>query len=246
MPDVSVDGYWDDWNPGGWHSFDSVVYGRSDGILKATFQTGWNEEGLLVGISVLDDIRKAPATRLEQNFYNDSIEILLDTNLADDFAASALSNDDFQIVVDINGTAFLHFPTAQKRAIQVTSRFLPIDNGYNGEILIPWELLGINRVNLRSGLNFGFSLAVSDNDTDGLIQERLIATSPTRRFPPNPTQWGMLTLGGFVAAVGGVSNPVVANPTPRIPTVQGGWNTCLNTRLHGGKHRQNCLRPTRQ
>ncbi len=217
------------WNPDTRQPIDHLVYGNGD--LNASFQAGWNEYGILIGVSVMDAVQRTPAP-ISENFYNDSIEILLDTDLYGDFASPTNDGDDYQIVVDINGNARLYYPSNQ--TVKIESHFLRRNDQYIGKLLIPWELLGINWEVVEQNMIFGFSLAVSDNDTNGRVQQRVFATSPARISEKNPTRWGTLTLGGYAARIGGSSNPVVANPTPRTPTVQGGWSTCLTSRLHKG------------
>ena len=197
-----IDGDWADWStieyPAG-----SVVFGaanwENDDDLESAFRIGWDYTYLYIAVKVKDDVYVQNATGTEF-WKGDSIEILLDTNLYDDFYYSSLSVDDYQLGIspgnpDTNGTkeAYLWYPygIAGPRT-QVSVASIGGSGVYRVEAAIPWTVFGVSPSMNR---HFGFAISVSDNDTVGTTEQQSMVSSTSTRRLTNPTTWSELVLG---------------------------------------------------
>ncbi len=195
-----------DGNPGDWSgapgSIETVVHnapnwtGTAD--QSATFTLGWDGASLYLAIHVADDVHVQTQTG-ELIFKGDSLEILLDTNLAGDFADDQLSGDDYQLGLSPGTSSsgpdtYLWFPTARKGRPTGVSIAVQLDdagNGFNLEAAIPWTVFNVVPT---GSSHYGFALSVSDNDApDTAEQQSMISTAPQRQLT-NPTTWGTLVL----------------------------------------------------
>lgn len=199
----TLDGDWAEWKdltieyPAG-----SVVYGKAnwanDDDLEASFHIGWDNTYLYLAVKVRDDKYVQRATG-ENIYKGDSIEILLDTKLQDDYYYDELSPDDFQLGIspgnpDPGGTkeAYLWFPrnlTGARSNVQIASR---LENGiYRVEMAIPWSVF---EQSPAPGKHYGFALSVSDNDNaDENLQQSMVSNIAIR-YLTDPTSWGDLLL----------------------------------------------------
>ncbi|MDO8969465.1 MAG: sugar-binding protein, partial [Saprospiraceae bacterium] len=182
-----------------------VVYGsttwkgRDD--LGASFRIAWDAINLYIADKVRDDQYVQNATG-EDIFKGDSIEILLDTKIADDYYYTKLSPDDFQLGItpgrpNTIGTkeAYLWLPTNIAGARSQVN-IAAIRNETEGitriEAAIPWSIFEITP---EAGTHFGFALSVSDNDLSSQnVQQKMVSNVKTRVLT-DPTTWGDLTLG---------------------------------------------------
>lgn len=168
--------------------------------LGARVALAYDQQFLYVNFTVLDDGYEGFLGEGELFFNGDAPQILLDLDLAGDFAENRLSPDDIQLDFlpgrEAPGDAPL---VAFWQLDEVTSTVLPdalIDSrwvglGYFLEAAIPWDVLGVDP---QPGQTFGFAASVSDNDTPGTdVQECMISTAPERNWQ-DPTTWGTLIL----------------------------------------------------
>lgn len=166
---------------------------------SATFALSWDGSYLYLAAKVVDDVHVQ--TQLRENiFKGDSLEILLDADLAGDFNQSTLDGDDYQLGLTpgenrIGGPdAYLWFPTAKTGRpanVSVMAHQDESGNGYYLEAAIPWSVFGLSPV---ANNRFGFVLSSSDNDTPGAAeQQTLLSTDPARKLT-DPTTWGTLVL----------------------------------------------------
>jgi hypothetical protein len=197
---IDVDGVWDEWTSKA-YPMKSVVYGKSNWTgeedLEGSFRVGWNSSYLFIAVKVRDD-KYEQHTSGADLYKGDSIELLLDTNLYDDFYTTSLSADDYQLGISAgkNGTddgkeAYLWYPSGKTGKKDNVNIGKSIENGlYRIEAAIPWSVLGVTPY---SGMHLGFALSASDNDVSWDEQQTMVSSSATRRLT-NPTTWGELIL----------------------------------------------------
>jgi hypothetical protein len=182
---------------------DYVVYGKAEWSdaqdLSAKVMVGWDYNNLYLGVHVFDD-RYVQNSSGEDLYLGDSLEVLLDTNLASDFYVNSLSPDDFQLGISPgspdpgdDSEAYLWFPRSiegLRSKVKIAAQ--AVDGGYDVEVAIPWSVF---EVTPAAGQHFGFAFSVSDNDnhTDDL-QQSMVSSVPNRHLT-NPTTWGDLLLG---------------------------------------------------
>lgn len=197
-----IDGVWDEWTTAAYPAA-YVNYGlnnwtdRND--LEGSFRIGWDNDNLYIAVKVIDEKYVQQATGYEL-YMGDSIEILLDKDLAGDFSSTELSGDDYQLGIspgkpDTNGTreAYLWFPktSAGSRTSAVTIGSVSSNGVYRVEAAVPWSVFGVTPAN---GQTFGFSLGISDNDAEGTIVQQSLASNQVGRRLTNPTTWTELVL----------------------------------------------------
>jgi hypothetical protein len=199
----TLDGDWSEWkDKTDEYPANIVVWGSKkwDGPedLSSSFHVGWDDKFLYLAIKVRDDLYVQNTTRAD--LYNgDSLELLLDTQLMEDYLSTNLSDDDFQLGLSpgrpragIEQEAYLWAPNwlaGQKKNIQIEARQ---ESGlYRVEAAIPWTVLEMKPV---AGMHYGFAISVSDNDNgDGSVQQSMVSNLPDRD-PGDPTTWGYLQL----------------------------------------------------
>lgn len=199
----TIDGDWGEWKDiTEEYPANYVTYGSGnrtgDDDLAASFHIGWDDNNLYVAVKVRDDryVQNASGANIYQG---DSLEILLDTKLLEDFYYGQLSPDDFQLGInpgrpDPSGAreAYLWFPSniaGARSSVKIGSRLE--DGVYRVEAAIPWNVF---ETSPAAGKRFGFVLSASDNDDTGQnVQQSLVSSSPNRRLT-DPTTWGELRL----------------------------------------------------
>ncbi|MEM7134695.1 MAG: restriction endonuclease [Chloroflexota bacterium] len=197
-----LDGDLTEWEAGQWISLQSVVWGNDqwDGQtdLSGTFQVRWSNDGLWLAIRITDDrYQSGPfGTNMWQG---DGLEIHLDRELENDFTDSELSPDDYQIGVNFGPslnqtTAYRWIPYEEEGTIPISGASRETDDGYQAEMLLPWETFGISSSQRQPGTLIGFNLSVNDNDSNSPSQETTLSASPARTNHHTPTEWGTLIL----------------------------------------------------
>ncbi|RME96926.1 MAG: hypothetical protein D6768_20895 [Chloroflexi bacterium] len=164
--------------------------------LGGRVQFAYDDTFLYVAFDVNDDGLLPYTGSDDRIFLGDSVQLLLDLDLAGDADQSQLSSDDVQIDI-------LPQPDAPRAALWQLSTLTsgapagarvaaaPTDTGYLVEAALPWAGLGTIA---RPGDRLGVVAAINDNDSpDSNNQECIISTAPRRDWR-NPTTWGTLLL----------------------------------------------------
>ena len=199
----TIDGDWSEWKDTTTeYPATDVVWGRNNwsggSDLAGSFHIGWDNTNLYIAVKIIDDtyVQNASGQYL---YMGDSIEILMDTKLKDDFYYNDLSPDDFQLGItagrpDINGTkeAYLWLPNNVAGARSVVKIAARQENGlYRVEAAIPWTVFEMTPT---AGMHVGFGLSVSDNDNASQnLQQSMVSNNPDRSLV-DPTTWGDLQL----------------------------------------------------
>jgi hypothetical protein len=199
-----IDGDWNDL-PDKEYPAEIVVYGGSNwkdrNDLTASFKIGWDNTNLYIGAKIRDDkyVQNAKGSEL---FKGDSIEILLDALISDDFYYNQLSPDDFQLGIspgrpNVDGAkeAYLWLPasiTGSRGQVVIAATRNESEGITRIEAAIPWSIFAVTP---KAGNHYGFAFSVSDND-DAFenTQQKMVSNVKTRNLV-DPTTWGDLTLG---------------------------------------------------
>jgi hypothetical protein len=199
----TIDGDWNDL-PAKEYPAEIVVFGASNWKnsedLSASFRLGWDANNLYLGVKVHDDVYAQNASG-EDLFKGDSIELLLDTDVAADYYVEDLSPDDFQLGIspgkpDVNGakSAYRWLPTnlaGSRSNVVIASSRNESEQITRYEVAIPWSNF---EVKPKSGQHFGFVLSVSDNDNPTQNLQQTMVSNVKTRILVDPTTWGDLTL----------------------------------------------------
>ncbi|OGO13544.1 MAG: hypothetical protein A2Y93_17305 [Chloroflexi bacterium RBG_13_68_17] len=196
----TIDGNTSEWT-GAAYTADRATYGAANwsgtSDLSATYFLGWDTNHLYLAVRVRDD-RFVQAASGRYLYRGDSVEMLLDVNLATDYTSNTLSSDDYQLglspgnFASLPTEAYLWYPASSEGArTSVAVRARTTTDGYELEASIPWSVFGVVP---SDGSRFGFAFSVSDNDAPGTTtQQSLVSGVSTRRLT-NPTTWGTLIL----------------------------------------------------
>lgn len=204
---IVVDGDLEDWSGFPCYALDQseqVKYGVENwqGVqdLSGGFCLANDGQALYLSFQVTDD-------KIVQYFSNsdlwqgDYIEVWLDTDLAGDFNEASPNVDDFQLGIspgnfdDVPSTVIVwmpqDFPAERVKTVQYA--FKRTENGYRGEVRIPWAFFG-DVIQLEDR-HLGINIAFSDNDQDVPKQETMIAIAPEAVLHwGDPTYWVNLYL----------------------------------------------------
>jgi hypothetical protein len=162
-----------------------------------TFDMTWDAGYLYLAASVVDDVH-VQTQHNEFIYKGDSLEILLDADLAGDFTVTHLNADDYQLGLSpgaLNGDtpeAWLWFPVERSgpaNAVKLAVR--PAGQGYQLEAAIPWALLNVTPA---GGSRYGLVVSSSDDDTPNTAQQESLISSVSTRKLVDPTTWGTLAL----------------------------------------------------
>jgi hypothetical protein len=197
----TLDGNLNDWSADK-YAVSKVVYG-ADKWEDAADASGnvmltWDNTYLYVGAQVVDN-RYVQNASGENIFLGDSLEILLDSNVAADYYVAGLSADDFQLGISpgnpnpgLNPSAYLWFPAsiAGGRS-QVKISASSTSDGYVVEAAVPWSVFGISP---SAGDHYGFAFSISDNDNQDKNTQQSMVSNDAKRSLTDPTTWGDLHL----------------------------------------------------
>lgn len=176
------------------------------GDATAVYATGWDANNLYLAVRVSDDVF-VQTQRGETLFRGDSLELLLDADLAGDFNSTALSGDDFQLGLSpgnfegVNADSWLWFPAGSAGTpggVGLGARRTA--SGYDLEAGIAWSLFGVTPT---AGTRVGFLLSLNDNDSPSTAQQQAMVSSTAGRRLTNPGTWGTLELLPPASAVEG-------------------------------------------
>jgi hypothetical protein len=197
-----IDGVWDEWGGVQAYTCNYVVYGgeqRTDSAdLGASVKIGWDWNYLYLATKISDDIYAQNASG--QDLYKgDSLELLFDSYLFEDFYWAEMSNDDYQLGIspgnpDVNGTkeAVVWYPRSgngSRNSVVIGSA--RSDGVTRVEAAIPWSVLGVSPY---AWAYYGFAFSVSDNDdTSSNYQQSMVSCVPGRSLT-DPTSWGEVIL----------------------------------------------------
>lgn len=199
----TIDGDWNDL-PAKEYPAEIVVYGmnswQSRDDLSASFRIGWDANNLYLGVKVHDDVYVQNATGADL-FKGDSIEVLLDTDVASDYFVKKVSPDDFQLGISPGKTsvsgakqAYRWMPTnidGSISSVVIASQRNEAEQITRYEVAIPWTVF---EVKPKSGQHFGFVLSISDNDNSSANVQQTMVSNIKTRILVDPTTWGDLTL----------------------------------------------------
>lgn len=197
----TIDGSLGDWSETQ-YPVENVAYGAGEHTsaadLSGTVMMGWDADNLYLGAEVFDDIYVQEATG-ENLFKGDSIEILLDLNVSDDYYYAQLSGDDYQLgispgnpIAGSNTEAYLWYPwSVSGPRPQVQIGAAATAQGYIIEAAIPWSMYGLIP---NVGDHYGFGFSLSDNDSAGTTVQQSMVSNLANRIFTNPMTWGDLML----------------------------------------------------
>ena len=219
-PKPTIDGDLSEWDPPIQKVINHVVYGAANhsGDLDSsgTVVVGWNKDYLFLGFRVKDDKYVQEGTK-EKIYLGDSIEILFDRYVSNDYYLQAMTSDDYQIGISPGKGGICSINTGKVAAIVVTTcspstaeayKWFPKteagkitvmkicaqegSKGYQVEMKIPWSVLGVT--NPKTGDHFGFAISINDNDKAGTLNQQTVVSNVPGRFYADPTTWGDLYL----------------------------------------------------
>ncbi|MEE8356896.1 MAG: sugar-binding protein [Anaerolineales bacterium] len=131
-PNSITDGDLSDWNLPIQKVITHVVYGAGEyddeDDISGTVVAGWDNNFLYLGVRVKDDKYVQQATK-EQIYLGDSIEILFDRYVSDDYNLQAMTSDDYQIGIspgECIGTCVISLITIGKVASPLFPGSTPI------------------------------------------------------------------------------------------------------------------------
>ena len=166
--------------------------------LSSSIMVEWDEDYLYVAWKVFDDKYKQISTG-DEIYLGDSVEVLFDSFVQDDYWNQYLDWDDYQIgvspgkfTVGNKPQAYIWYPSNKTGSTtKVIIGTKTISDGYRVTIGIPWKTLGVKPYN---GARYGFAASVSDDDSkNGGEQQSMVSSSPYRTLT-DPTTWGDLVL----------------------------------------------------
>lgn len=165
--------------------------------LSGTGQLGWNEQYLMLAVTVRDDAHVQTQQGWEM-FKGDSVELWVDTDLQGDFDAAEGNGDDWQLGLSPGdftrlapeGVVYIPVRDAGLNG-QIAVAAQPNGSGYTLEARIPWSML---RVQPGHGMVLGYTIDLSDNDVPDTAQQQTQVThNPHFQFLV-PTTFGNLIL----------------------------------------------------
>jgi hypothetical protein len=198
----TIDGNWDEWTSTQFPA-NYVVYGGGNwegkDDLASAFRIGWDNNNLYIAVKVVDDtyVQNASGANI---YKGDSIELLIDTDLYNDFNSTELSSDDYQLGISPgnpkpgeNTQAYLWYPSSSAgERISVEIKAIGGSGLYRVEAAIPWSVFNYTP---SAGKHLGFQLSVSDNDkSNENTQQTMVSEIKTRKLT-DPTAWAELVLG---------------------------------------------------
>ncbi len=174
-----------------------VPFGRNEWLgpsdLSGYARLCWSDSALHLFVEVTDDIH----VQTEQGrtaWQGDEVELLFDSDLHGDFYDDVWGDDDTQIglspgdFADRSPAAFRYHPNErQEPDVQIAARrSIGPGGNYVLEAAIPWVALDVAP---QASYNYGFCLAISDNDHVGVAQQDSLISHCQRLSVFDPTTW---------------------------------------------------------
>jgi hypothetical protein len=170
LGNMTIDGKPDDWGCWGFRvDVLTDVAGKAlpTANYDAAFRLGWDENGLLVLITVQDDVFLEPFTTGADLWKGDSIELFLATRRG--------GEDCFQVVFApgcdpktdkgrYNLSDYRKNEELKKTPLELKVKRTKTEHGFVLEVLLPWKNLGIEA---KEGREIGFQLYANDSDKEG-------------------------------------------------------------------------------
>jgi hypothetical protein len=195
----SIDGNLSDWSIDdvdiAYVTYGDEKWGGEDD-LSGNVMIGWDEEYLFLGVTVVDDVYRQ-RMKGEYIYLGDSLEVLFDRYLEDDYWDHHLNDDDFQLGIsagknEVNNKpeAYLWNPRSKaggKSKVKIGAS--DSSTGYIVEIAIPWNALGGTP---EEGDHCGFIFSISDNDHSSKDVQQTMISTIAHRIWTDPTTWGEL------------------------------------------------------
>jgi hypothetical protein len=158
----------------------------------------WDEDYLYISVRVRDD-EYVQNARTREIFMGDSLEVLIDAKVQEDYYFRQLSPDDFQLGISPgsptpgqNPEAYLWYPASiEGKRTDVIIGAESVEGGYYVEVAIPWDVF---EVSPDEGDHFGFAFSVSDNDRAAENVQQSMVSNISNRHLTDPTTWGDLQL----------------------------------------------------
>ncbi len=189
LADIKIDGKDDDWKDKGFSVealADVAGKTRPPENFNPAFKLGWNDTGLLVLVTVTDDVALEPAEKPEDLWQGDSIEF---------FVATARGSDQcYQVVIAPGRDARkpelrknisdYRKGTAKKEKLTIEAARTVNDKGYIIEALLPWKNLGIEA---KDGTELAFQLYANDADKENERYQALWYPKPDAHSDTNNT-----------------------------------------------------------
>jgi len=202
MDNVTIDGRFDDWADGGFRvamltSVDGRALPKTD--LDAAFRLGWNNEGLLVALTVHDDVHREH-TSVSDLWRLDSVEMFLASEPgADDFvqAVVAPGMDPKHPEVRNSLTGYGRLAGSDDLSLTVARSKTP--TGYHLEALLPWSNIAVQPA---LGRVVGFQLWITD--ADGVARTFVATWYPGEETSKDSTQMHRLRLASDASPTGSV------------------------------------------
>ncbi len=166
--------------------------------LSAEAWAGWTPDGLYFAFKVVDDVHVQLKADTDL-WHGDHVELQVDTQLAKDYSAATMNDDDYQIGLSVGNyasvppVAFAWFngPGAAGPAGKIQMAYTRTEDGYILEAFVPKEVL--SGLTLAEGAVLGMNISASDTDKESEGQKVMLSTSPTRTYK-DPRTFGKITL----------------------------------------------------
>lgn len=197
----TINGDWSDWSAPEVPARFVVVGGQhrtNNADIDASYKLAWDEYYLYVAVKMRDD-KYVQNARVDQIYKGDSVEILMDSLLFEDFDNTTLNNDDYQVVISPgHGSplgpkeSYVYYPANQagpRDDIDIATIRGP--GVTRVEIAIPWTTFNVEP---QAGARFGFAIGISDNDDPVRDLQQTFLSNIRKRSLANPATWGDLTL----------------------------------------------------
>jgi len=192
VDNVTIDGRFDDWNDGGFRvvmltSVDGRALPKTD--LDATFRLGWNSDGLLVALTVHDDVHFEHASQGDL-WRLDSIEMFLAPEPgADDFVQVVVAPGMDRKHPEVRYSLIGYGGLAGSDELGLTVARAKTTTGYRLEALLPWSNIAVQPA---LGRVVGFQLWITD--ADGVTQNFVATWYPGEDTSKDATQMHRLRL----------------------------------------------------